>query len=618
MRRMRSGEHAREPKAPRLFLLGCLLSVLVGCAAGFATSARSARHDATRALLAANRLERLVADLDRGQLGYLATGDDGALSPWQTARADFSREAGLLQRLAAENSPEQGRRAQEIVRSATAYIREHAEPLMRTARRDRAKARSLVTRAEGKRRIEAIRRQFDDFAEAQHRIAVAHERDAVPAMRRLVATVAGTSGSLLLVFALVGYVRRGLDRDERPPSPAGPRTVRRRAGHREAALRGLATLVAQDVPPAEVFTRTARAMGRVLDAEHTMITRYETDGTATVVGHWSAEGVPEIMPPLGGRWPVEDETVTDLVYRTGHPARLRPDLPAVGGIGAWIRANRIRGMVGCPVMAGDRLWGMAAVLSRDPGTWAAGTDVEQAMGDFALLLGASIVNAGRRAELAASRVRLVEAADATRRRIERALHEKTQQRLVTIGLDLRAAESAVPPDQDQLRERLSGAAHDVIEIVDDLQGIARELHPAFLARSGLTAALRGLSRRVAVPVELDVRAERPLPQNVAVTVYYLVSEALTNVVTHAHASAAHVTLDLTGPVRLAVHDDGVGGARPLPGSALSGLRDRTEALGGRFSVESPPGGGTTLRVSLPAGDGPSGGTPPGPGRPPVR
>jgi len=492
---------------------------------------------------------------------------------------------------------------------------------MRTARRDRERARSLVRRAEGKHRIDAIRRQFDDFTEVQHRIAVAHERDAIPAMRRMIATVAGTSGSLLLVFLLVGYVRRGRGRGEGLrtatgllTAPAGPRGGRRRDGDRETALRGLATLVAQDVPLSEVLTRTARAMGRVLDAEHTMITRYDADGTTTVVGHCSAEGVPAVMPPLAGSWPVEDETVTDLVYRSGRPARLRPDLPAVGGIGAWIRSNRIRWMVGCPVMAGDRLWGMAAVLSRDPGPWATdtGTDAEAVMGDFALVLGIAIVNAGHRTELAASRVRLVEAADATRRRIERALHERTQQRLVSIGLELRAAESAVPPDQDLLREQLSGAAHDVIEIVDDLQGIARELHPAFLTRSGLTSALRALSRRVAVPVELEVRAERALPQNVAVTLYYLVSEALANVVAHAHASTVHVTLDLAGPVRLTVRDDGVGGARPRPGSVLSGLRDRAEALGGRFEVDSPPGGGTALHVTLPIGDGPSTGTPPDP------
>ncbi|MGH3381887.1 MAG: sensor histidine kinase, partial [Actinoallomurus sp.] len=184
---------------------------------------------------------------------------------------------------------------------------------------------------------------------------------------------------------------------------------------------------------------------------------------------------------------------------------------------------------------------------------------------------------------------------------------------VSIGLELRAAESTVPPDQDLLKEQLSGAADDVIEIVDDLQGIARELHPAFLTRSGLTSALRALSRRAAVPVEVDVRAERPLPQNVAVTVYYLVSEALANAVAHAHASMVHVTLDLAGPVRLTVRDDGVGGARPRPGSVLSGLRDRAEALGGRFAIDSRPGGGTALHVTLPIADGPSTGTPPDPG-----
>jgi CHASE3 domain sensor protein/signal transduction histidine kinase len=605
MRRMGSGEHTRWPPAHRPLLLACLLSVLVGCSAGFVMSTEAARHDSTRVLVAANRLERLVTDLETGQLGYVATGDDGSLSPWRTARADFPRQAAALQRLAAENGPEQGRRAQEIVRAATSYIREHAEPLISTARRDRAQARSVVTRAEGKRRIEAIRRQFDRFTEVQHRLAVAHERDALPATRRMIATAAGASGTLLLVFLLAGYVRRGRGSGETRHSmsasglltaPAGPGGE----GRKREALQGLATLLVQDAPPTDVLTTAAGAMGRVLHAEHVMINRYEADGTTTVVGHWSAEGAPAVVPPLGGRWPVEDETVTDLVYRTGRPARLQADIPAVGPIGDWIHSNRIRRMTGCPIMAGDRLWGMAAVLSSDPGSWP--VDTEQTMGEFAGLLGIAIVNARRRSELAASRVRLVEAADAARRRIERALHERTQQRLVAVGLELRAVEAMIPPGLDKLREQLSGASHDVTEIIDDLQDVARELHPAFLTRGGLRASLRALARRATVPVELDVRTERRLPQHIAVTVYYLVAEALRNAAAHAHASVVRVEVDLDDSVRLSVRDDGVGGAHPRPGSALSGLRDRIEALGGGFAIDSPLGAGTSLRVTLPSAD----------------
>lgn len=231
------------------------------------------------------------------------------------------------------------------------------------------------------------------------------------------------------------------------------------------------------------------------------------------------------------------------------------------------------------------------------------------MREFAVLVGTAVANARRHAEVAASRVRLVEAADAVRRRAERVLHEKTQQRLVTVVLELRAVEDALPPGLDELRDKVSDAARDVAEITDDLQAVARELHPAFLGKGGLEASLRALAGRAGLPVELDIRpGDRP-PKSVAVTIYYVVSEALRNAAAHAHASLVRVTLELGDPVRLSVHDDGIGGAQPFPGSALSTLRDRVEALGGTFAIDSPPGVGTTLRVTISTAEAP-GRTPP--------
>ena len=161
---MRTGVPARWAAAHHLLLLACLLSLLTGCAVSFALSARSAGHDSTEVLLAANRLDRLVADMETEQLRYVATGDTGFLGPWNAARAAFLVQATALQRLAAEDNPQQGRRAREIVGSAMAYLREHAEPLVRMARHDRARAGRAVTWADGKRRIEAMRHQFDqDF-----------------------------------------------------------------------------------------------------------------------------------------------------------------------------------------------------------------------------------------------------------------------------------------------------------------------------------------------------------------------------------------------------------------------------------------------------------------------
>jgi signal transduction histidine kinase len=581
---MRAGD--RTPDR-RLLIPAVLLSVFIGCTASLTLCGRAAGHDATEALLAANRLERLVVDLERGQRGYVATGDARALSPWHAARAAFAWQAATLQRLAAENSPEQGRRARDIVRAATSYPHEHAEPLVRIARQDHDGARSAVSRAEGPRRIEAIRRQFDRFAELQRRLAMAHERDAVPTVRRVLAMAAGASGALLLLFLLVGYVRRGT----RPAPPLGRTDV--------DGLRRVATLVAYEAGPREVWTATAAELGRALGAEHAMITRYEPDGTAAVVAHWSAPGAPPIMPPLGGRWPVEDETVTDVVGRTGRPAHLCPDVSGAGPIGAWIREHDVQEIIGHPIAAGNRLWGTATVLSRRPPPWPPGA--KETMREFATLAGAAVTAACRRAELAAARVRLVEAADATRRRIERLLHERAQQRLVTVGLGLRVAEAAAPADQDGLRVALANAARDVTEIIEDLREVARELYPAFLAKGGVEPALRALARRSAVPVELDVRAGRRPPPNVAVTIHQAVAESLRNATAHARATVVQVTVDLTGPVHLTIRDDGVGGACLAPGAALAMLRDRVEALGGALDLDSPPGSGTTVRVTVPFG-----------------
>ena len=207
---------------------------------------------------------------------------------------------------------------------------------------------------------------------------------------------------------------------------------------------------------------------------------------------------------------------------------------------------------------------------------------------------------GSRAELIASRARVVAAADEVRRRIERDLHDGTQQRLVSLGLELRAAEAMVPPGSDELRAQLSRTAQGLANAVNDLQEISRGIHPAILSRGGLEAALKALARRSAVPVELDVRVDRRLPVGAEVAAYYVVSEALTNATKHAEASLVRVDVAAADSVlRLAVDDDGVGGADPHRGTGLVGLRDRVEAVGGRMEVDSPPGGGTSLLVTIP-------------------
>jgi signal transduction histidine kinase/PAS domain-containing protein len=207
---------------------------------------------------------------------------------------------------------------------------------------------------------------------------------------------------------------------------------------------------------------------------------------------------------------------------------------------------------------------------------------------------------GSQAELAASRARIVTAADQTRQRIERDLHDGVQQRLVSLALDQRQAEAMVPAELSELRAQLSRVADGLAGVMEELQEIARGIHPAVLTRGGLAAALRALARRSAVPVVLEVRVATRLPEPVEVAAYYIVSEALTNTAKHAGAAEVHVLVEARGGVlELSVRDDGRGGADPRHGSGLIGLTDRVDALGGTIDVESPSGAGTTLRVTLP-------------------
>ena len=207
------------------------------------------------------------------------------------------------------------------------------------------------------------------------------------------------------------------------------------------------------------------------------------------------------------------------------------------------------------------------------------------------------------AELAASRARIVTAADQTRRRIERDLHDGVQQRLVSLALDQRQAEAMVPAELRELQARLSRVADGLVGAMEELQEISRGIHPAALTRGGLAAALKTLARRSAVPVELEVRAETRLPEPVEVAAYYIVSEALTNTAKHASASVVHVLVEAhDGVLGLSIRDDGCGGADPGRGSGLIGLSDRVDALGGTIEVASPSGEGTTLLVTLPIGD----------------
>jgi signal transduction histidine kinase len=368
-----------------------------------------------------------------------------------------------------------------------------------------------------------------------------------------------------------------------------------RLANEQAALRRVATLVAGGVPPAEVFDAVARELGLLVGVDATHIGRYEPDGTATAVAAWSSAGD---HVPAGRHVDLEGESVAGLVLRTGRAARMRGYEHEPGSGAALGRELGLRSSVGAPIVVDQRLWGVMIVSSKARLLLPA--DTEARLASFTELGAMAIANAESRVALAASRARVVAAADETRKRLERDLHDGIQQRLVSLGLQLRMAQAAVPPQLGELGRELSRVAKGLASAFDELREISRGIHPAILSEGGLEPALRVLCRRSAIPVALDLRAEQRLPEGVEVAAYYVVSEALTNAAKHAEASLVNVELNTHDAIlHMAIRDDGVGGADPSLGSGLVGLGDRVEALDGTLRIISAVGSGTTLLIEMP-------------------
>jgi signal transduction histidine kinase len=316
-----------------------------------------------------------------------------------------------------------------------------------------------------------------------------------------------------------------------------------------------------------------------------------------VVGTWLRTGA-EPPTPVGSRMPLGGHNVSALVYQTGRPARV--DYDNASGVVAEIAVRDwgARSAVGVPVTIESQLWGAIMVsLTRER---MPPPDVETRLAGFTELVGTAIANAEAIAEVTASRARIVGAADQARRRIERDLHDGAQQRLVSLTLQLRQAQAAVPAELGELNAQLDRAVATANGALGELGEIARGIHPAALTSGGLRPAVQALARRSLIPVRVDVRTDRRLPEPVEVSAYYVVAEALTNAAKHARASAVSVRIELDGDVLLVVvSDDGVGGAGLTRGTGLVGLKDRVEALGGRMVIDSLDGAGTSLRVELP-------------------
>ncbi|MCW2672620.1 MAG: hypothetical protein JWP14_1209 [Frankiales bacterium] len=363
----------------------------------------------------------------------------------------------------------------------------------------------------------------------------------------------------------------------------------------QAALRRVATLVAGEPSPAEVFDSVTAEVERLLRSDVCSMLRYETDGSATVV---AVRSRPSIRIPVGTRLKVEGENVAAMVSRTRESARIDSEAEATGPLAELFRQFGARSSAGSPIVTGGRLWGVmvAAFMRAEPPPM----DTESRITEFTQLVATAISNAETRTELTASRARVVATGDDTRRRLQRDLHDGAQQRLVSLALEVRAAEALAPREPAALHVQLSQIREGLTGALDELREISQGIHPAILTEGGLQAALKALARRSAVPVELEVRANGQLSEQVEVAAFYVVSEALTNAAKHASATVVRVDVETDDVIaRLCVSDDGVGGADLDRGSGLVGLRDRVEALGGRIEITSPVGGGTALVATIP-------------------
>jgi signal transduction histidine kinase len=290
------------------------------------------------------------------------------------------------------------------------------------------------------------------------------------------------------------------------------------------------------------------------------------------------------------------------VFRTGEPARFDDYSKASGPIAEAVQAKGLRSIVATPVVVEGRTWGAMIVGTFGETPVPPGT--EDRLGQFAELMATDIANTEARAELVASRARIVAAGDEARRRIERNLHDGTQQRLIALGLDLQRARGGIAEEQRDTHSALVRVERDLEAILGDLRELSHGLHPPLLSRLGLGPSLRALARRSPIPVHLDIHVPERPAASIETAVYYVVSEAVTNAIKHSQASEILVTVSVDGPetvesLRATIIDDGLGGADPSDGSGLTGLLDRVDALGGRFALDSPPRRGTKISIELP-------------------
>jgi len=364
----------------------------------------------------------------------------------------------------------------------------------------------------------------------------------------------------------------------------------------QSALRRVAMLVAAAPAADEVFRAVAEEAGRLLHGTSAATIRYDEEHAWTV-GRWGEErGF-----VVGTAVPLRDsEGLTATVRQTGRAGRIE-DYDGVRGRAAELmRRNGYRSAVAAPVFVGGKIWGLLLVSSGDGSL---GRDAERRLAGFASVLALAVESAEARAELNASRTRILEAGMAERRMLERNLHDGAQQRLVALAVQLRVLERRLE-DRETAERLLHGAVEELEQALAELRELARGLHPAILVDRGLAPALNALAARSPLPVQVEGVPRERLSPALEAAVYFVVAESLTNAVKHAEATAVQVRVTrAAGDLVVEIADDGRGGADPEGGSGLRGLADRVDALGGHLSVSSEAGRGTRVRAELPEASG---------------
>jgi signal transduction histidine kinase len=582
------------------------------------------------ALTASDGVGELVLDLETGARGFVITKEERFLAPWRLALARLPSQSRKFEEFA--GGPEQKARARRIVTEARSYVRDYSVPLVGAVRRGSPAASGVAVTAEGRRRVDAIRARLDGFAAAEGAQLQERQDESDADVRRAIGLgMVGLIGSFAMIAAFAFYLLRSVARPVRrtatmagrlaegdfaarlPEEGAGEigdleRSFNVMAGSLErsrddldrllleqGALRRVATLVAEGAEPARIFETVTREVGVLSGADLARLERYESATEVTAIAAWSRDESPELV--TGVRIELHGPSIAAAVLDEPRPIRVDTFVGADGAIAEEAQALGIRSSVGCPILVEGRLWGVIAASTKREGAFP--PETESQIGEFTDLVATAVANADSRDELIASRARIVAAADDARRRIRRDLHDGGQQRLVHALITLKLARRSLDNGDPRTEELVDEALEHTEGAVEALRELSHGILPSILTRGGLRAGVEAVVARMPLPVDLEIGEER-FPPGVEATAYFVVSEALTNVVKHSGATRAQVSARTSeGVLRVEIRDDGQGGAALGGGSGLVGLRDRVAALAGDLEIESPPGEGTRITMTLP-------------------